>query len=329
MAVLTPDTEDKREVVKQWLDSFGFTYAQCDTIAPDQEWGIATKDDSDFTIKVFWNVPPLNSILVVAEITFPDLYQQAFTFMGATDRILFLGDISRCLHAQRVGHVLLGEAKEDDNDDSLAPPKGINIYINVLADEGISRPGFFKRYFLIRSKGPRINSDVPAHGIAQEVGMRNVLPIEKKLVFQLANQSRQPQLEDEVPLRELKSDVGFQLNQISATLEGMNELLRELSQTRQPAAAVFKKTNPRVPRNVLARKVRQIVSRIDAHATVGDPSTEKRVVDEDGEFAYTVMPVRIPQGQDYEMFADDLADALIDGLTEREFVYLAIDLRYQ
>ena len=155
MPVLTPDTENNREIVEQWLDEFSFTREQCDT-AFDQTWGIAAKDDTGFTTKVFWRKPPASSILFLAEITFPDVYQQAFNFMGVADKMLFLGDIGRCLHAQSVGHELLSDGSEDDDEDSLPPPKGINIYVNILADDGISRPVFFKHYYLIRGKAQEL-----------------------------------------------------------------------------------------------------------------------------------------------------------------------------
>ena len=160
--------------------------------------------------------------------------------------------------------------------------------------------------------------------------MKNVIPIEDHIAMPLGMPSI---LEDDVPLKEMKADIFSRLDEISGMLKSTNELIQELSRNRPSgafsAADVFKKTNPHISHSVLARKVRRIVSDIDSSATVGEPSRQNRVDDHDEEFVYTVIPVRIPKKQDFDIFADDLADALIDGLTEHEFVYLAIDLRYQ
>lgn len=153
--MLTPDTENKREIVEQWLDSLGFTHEQRDATS-DQEWGIAATDDTGFATNIFWRKPPANGILLLAEMAFPVVYQQAFTLMGVADRLLFLGDVGRCLHAHGVNHALLTEDKDDNEEDGLPPPKGINIFVNVLADDGISRPIFFYRYNLIRAKAQEV-----------------------------------------------------------------------------------------------------------------------------------------------------------------------------
>ena len=87
-------------------------------------------------------------------------------------------------------------------------------------------------------------------------------------------------------------------------------------------------SNPRVDRFVLARKVRECALEIDQRATVGEPSDEKRSVDEHCELRYATIPVRIPRTLDYDRFADDLADLLITRLTNDEFMYLALDLWY-
>ena len=160
--------------------------------------------------------------------------------------------------------------------------------------------------------------------------MRNVIPIEDHIALPPGMPSV---LEDDVPLKEVKDDIFSRLDEISGILESTNRLIQELSRNRPSAALsateVFRKTNPHISHSLLARKVRRIVSNIDSDAVVGELSRQKRVDDHDEEFVYTVIPVRIPKKQDYDIFADDLADALIDGLTQHEFVYLAIDLRYQ
>ena len=113
-------------------------------------------------------------------------------------------------------------------------------------------------------------------------------------------------------------------------LENINRAFQEMYDKywQHSAASVFHKTNLRVSRFALAGKVQKIAFDLSPHTVVGKPSKERRVVDEDGELVYTVIPVRIPTELNYNTFADDLADLLIEQLTDDEFTYLAIDLRY-
>lgn len=79
----------------------------------------------------------------------------------------------------------------------------------------------------------------------------------------------------------------------------------------------------------MVQTIQEVAQTLEPLATVGKPSEERKLVDDDGSSAYRVVPVRIPAHCDFNQFYHDFTDELLDVLTEDEWSYLALDLGYQ
>lgn len=153
--VLHPSTEDKKAIVQEWLERFGFSYQDADS-GEHYAWGLDVASNvqiaSSLDFGVGW-LPQFGLLRVQCSFEITEATRIAFGMMGVANQVAFMSDLQSFLLGRSLESVLVATSKKDSGkevaetggeDDSRGQgPRGVVVLSSLVVDRPIHSGDFF------------------------------------------------------------------------------------------------------------------------------------------------------------------------------------------
>ena len=117
--VMHPSTEDKKAIVQEWLERFGFSYQDADS-GEHYAWGLDVASNariaSSLDFGVGW-LPQFGLLRVQCPFEITEAIRIAFGMMGVADQVAFMSDFQSFLLGRSLESVLLATKKKDSGEE--------------------------------------------------------------------------------------------------------------------------------------------------------------------------------------------------------------------
>ncbi|MDE0126067.1 MAG: hypothetical protein OXN97_15970 [Bryobacterales bacterium] len=146
---------DAQEIVEGWLDQLGFKHDSVEEEMDGYSWVLSIVNPVDEHFQVGW-MDEWGALQIQAALEIGELQQKAFLLMSASDKLMFLDDVSARLANLALEDLIFpaeGEEAErapEEITPANTPPGQIYMAATVLVDKPLYRSDFFAHYLRVR-----------------------------------------------------------------------------------------------------------------------------------------------------------------------------------